>query len=165
METFKTKLIKLGAGNEFIKWAESKEFAEAWAECHKATWMLWYMWRAGLFSIKDRLRVTCDCAEKGFDYFPASDGIVKSAIAATRKYIEDGDLEAFNLSASNEWWAAEPTAIWLRALVSSLGTYDETCACAAKSIADWAALGCKKYDDAEKDMADIIRKRLGVIEQ
>jgi hypothetical protein len=59
--TFKARLEAMGACDQALEWVEDMTPAEAWADCPRADWLLWYARRAGT---PHRLLVlaACDCA-------------------------------------------------------------------------------------------------------
>jgi hypothetical protein len=46
--TFKDELIKLDACKDAIEWVGDKSVAEAWSECKRSDWMLWFLAKADI---------------------------------------------------------------------------------------------------------------------
>jgi hypothetical protein len=172
---FKTMLIKMRACNDAIDWVGNKSIKQAWEECERADWMLWY-----LSKTIDRKRVVylaALCAETVVDIYEKkypNDSRVRDCIQACKDWsnnkISLDELEKYRNAAARAAAArADAFAAFAAAFVASAAAdADDNDAFAATAAASAAASAADAFAVAadadrekhEKKMCDIIRKNI-----
>jgi len=78
-------LSKLHACCDAQNWCDGKTLEEAYAQCERGDWMLWFAARVGV----DRKLVVlaaCDCAETALKYVPEGEDRPRAAIEMARAW-------------------------------------------------------------------------------
>lgn len=139
MNSFQSKLIKLGACDEAKVWVGSQTLAKAWRECPRGDWLLWLAARAGV----DRrlvVEAACRCAEAVLGLVPEGEERPVRAIEAARAWIRgEASLAEVRAASTSASYAA-----------SASGTFDTFYAAYAASAASaaYAAYAASSYDAA-----------------
>ena len=148
-EQFTKWLESNNACSDAVIWIGKRSLKQAWDECERADWMLWYMCRAELATKRERIHIVCDCAATALKYVPKGEDRPREAIEATRRY------------------ADEPTEENLR-LLNAVGAASGDAARAASGDAAWvaagaaagAAAGIAAWVVAHKQMCEMIREKI-----
>jgi len=121
-------------------------FKEAGETCERADWMLWYIFRAGMGTKRDRIHLVCDCASTALKYVPKGEDRPRKAIEATRKYADNPTEE-------------NRVAAHAAAYVAHVAYAAANAAAAAAAAAATAVYAAKKQ--AHIKMCNMIRKKVG----
>ena len=188
---FKDKLIKLGTCEEAVKWVGDKDFKKAWDTCDRGDWLIWYIFRTEIGTLRDRIHLLCDCVEPVLKYVPKGEDRPRLAIEAARVYADNPTEEnreklraakhaafaAVNIVANAAAYLAANTAMY----VASAARYAAWNAANAASYAAWNAASYAAHaagnianaaasaanaarDTVLKTMADMIRKKFNLKE-
>lgn len=84
----KKKLIKMNACDEAAKWVGDRSLRDAWAECRRADWMLWYAAQMGI----NRARIQFVRAEDAADAC-AHVSAYGAMVNAVRQFIKYEDIK------------------------------------------------------------------------
>jgi hypothetical protein len=77
-------LMKHGACEEALDWAEGRDYVAAWSECERADWMLWIAAKA---LPRDRVVLTaCACARTALKYVPEGEDRPRIAIETAERW-------------------------------------------------------------------------------
>jgi len=71
-----------------IDWVGDRTFEQAWKECNRGDWMLWYAAKANICDHKIVVGLACDCAERALKYIPDGETRPAEAIRITRLWIK-----------------------------------------------------------------------------
>ena len=173
-------LVKLGACNEAIAFANGKELAEAWATCERPDWMMWLcvkmMRKRGWPTHQQVVLCACDCAETVLPIFEGKypkDSRPRTAIETARKWVNgEASLEEVRdaanaaYTAANAAHAAAYTAAHAAAYTAytavAYTAYTAVAAAdaAAHASADVIYLGA--LSSKRKELADLIRMKLAI---
>ena len=170
---FNALLVKFGACNEAVQWAEGKTLEEAWNTCDRADWMLWLVAKIDV-TYSPRLRLAaCACARTALKYVPEGEDRLRLTIECAERFAR-GEATQEELSVARTaagasrtaWaagvaaWAAEG-ASWAAGVAAgaAAGTSRATWAAEGASRAAWAAwtAGVAAGAAAGKEMSDLIR--------
>ena len=136
-------LSELGACLEAREWAGDRTPQQAWGECERADWLLWWAARTERNSHQRIVLAVAACVRTTLRYVPAGEDRPRLAIEAA------------------EQWAADPTEE-NRAAAETAGAAAETAAWAAGAAAETAAetAGAAAETAAHRKMCQIIRSML-----
>jgi hypothetical protein len=145
--TFKDELIKLDACKDAIEWVGDKSVAEAWSECKRSDWMLWFLAKADIKVPDKSLRLIA----------------VRCAREVQHLMKDQRSIDALDVAerhANGEATDEELTAAWAAAWDARDAAWDAAgdAARAAARDAAWDAAGAAARDAAGAKQADIIRE-------
>ena len=98
-------LASLGACPEAREWVGEKTAKEAWEQCERPDWLLWWaIYHTQRNSSDKILMAACDCARLLLDFMPDDDHL-RSVLKMAEKWIEDEDFRKGreNHSAVSMW--------------------------------------------------------------
>jgi hypothetical protein len=151
--TFKDELIKLDACQDAIEWVGDKSVAEAWSECKRGDWMLWFLLNADIKVSDKALRlIAVRCAREVQHLMKDQRSI--DALDVAERYA-NGEATDEELTAA--WaaaWDAAGDAAWAAAGDAARD---------AAGDAAWAAAGDAAWAAARAKQADIIRELIPTI--
>ena len=141
MSTFKRRLQSYGACGSAVEWVGKRTLAQAWAECERADWMLWLLFKRsgkrGWPTIQTAYLCACDCAETALRYVQPGEDCPRLAIETRRRWCRGEATDAEVAAAGSSAWAA--------------GSSARDAASAARAAA---------RDAAHKQMCGLIRQRI-----
>jgi hypothetical protein len=145
--TFKDELIKLDACKDAIEWVGDKSVAEAWSECKRSDWMLWFLAKADIKVPDKSLRLIA----------------VRCAREVQHLMKDQRSIDALDVAerhANGEATDEELTAAWAAAWDARDAAWDAAGAAARDAARDaaWDAAGAAARDAAGAKQADIIRE-------
>jgi hypothetical protein len=161
MTAFQAYLKRLGACIEARMWAADRTAQQAWDECERADWLLWWLAKSGL-ARQQLVRLTCACARTALPYATAGElrplAAIETAEAwcdgrATIEQVRDAADAAKDAAAAAYATAAAAAAEVAAAEVAYAAAY----AAAAAAYAAAAAVGARK--SAHSQMCALIRER------
>ena len=130
-------------------WARERTAAQAWSECTRPDWLLWWAAHTPANKHVDIVRAACDCARLVLYLIPPEEDRPRLAIEAAERWSHAPNSD--NLSVA---WAAALAA----------GTADAADAAGAAALAAWTAGTALAAFAAQKGMqqkcCDAIRSRL-----
>jgi hypothetical protein len=143
----KDELIKLDACKDAIEWVGDKSVAEAWSECKRSDWMLWFLAKADIKVPDKSLRLIA----------------VRCAREVQHLMKDQRSIDALDVAerhANGEATDEELTAAWAAAWDARDAAWDAAgdAARAAARDAAWDAAGAAARDAAGAKQADIIRE-------
>jgi hypothetical protein len=145
--TFSDYLKKINACNDAVKWVGTRTVSRAWADCERADWMIWLLWKKiGSPGWPDKKQVylcMCACAETALPIYE-------------KKYPGD-NRPRVSIEMRRRWCRGEATATEcdLAALAAEgVAGAAAWAAWAAESVAGAAAFA---GGEAHKNMCEIIR--------
>ena len=116
---FQDKLVSLGACPEAVEWVGDRAEAEAWAECTRPDWMVWYLrYTSGV-----PLPLAVDMAEYVLRYVPGGEDRPRAAVAAARACLEDPSEENRRAAADAARAAARVTRAAATAATAAYAAY------------------------------------------
>ncbi|HET7150855.1 MAG TPA: hypothetical protein VFI60_05555 [Candidatus Acidoferrum sp.] len=181
-------LVKLGACNEAIAFANGKELAEAWATCERPDWMMWLcanmLRKRGWPTRQQVVLCACDCAETVLPIFEGrypKESAPRVAIETARKWVNgEVSLKEVRAAAYTADAAAYATA-YSAADAAAYAAYAAQAAYAAAAAADAAARAVAAYaaqavaaadaapnaylgalSSKRKELANLIRMKLAI---
>ena len=172
-EQFTKWLESNNACSDAVIWIGKRSLKQAWDECERADWMLWYMCRAELATKRERIHIVCDCAATALKYVPKGEDRPREAIEAARRYADEPTEE--NLRLLNAAGAAAGAAVWVAwATRAAAGAAVWAAAGAAVWAAEFAwgaaaeaaggaagaAAGIAAWVVAHKQMCEMIREKI-----
>ncbi len=87
--TFANRLCRIHACTEAVRWVGDKTLREAWEQCERADWMLWYC--AKVLPLQRAMLAGCACARTALKCVPAGEERPLRAIEAAERWAS-GDL-------------------------------------------------------------------------
>ena len=179
---FSQYLKDMHACEEAIKWVGNKTAKQSWKTCPRPDWMLWLLTKQlgkkGWPTRKQLVAAACDCAETVLHFVPAKEKRPAKALAITRKWLAGkATLKQVREAADAAFAAAFATAYVADAAYAAASAADAAyaadaadaataaaaAAAAAAYAADAAAYAAGAQTKANKQMADIIRKRIPTV--
>ena len=82
-------LITLRACSEAREWAAKRTAAQAWEECERADWLLWWASKTAINSHVDIVRAACACARSVLHLVKANEDRPLLAIEAAEMWASD----------------------------------------------------------------------------
>jgi hypothetical protein len=112
MKQLQQHLDSLSACAEARQWAGSRTAREAWDQCERADWLLWWAARTPANNQQAIVRAACACARTALQYVPASEDRPRLAIEAAERWVNDPTEENRQAAEAAAWaaWAAETEA-------------------------------------------------------
>jgi hypothetical protein len=106
--TFSDFLRNINACHETIKWVGNRTAQQAWNDCPRADWMLWWLAKIGM---QNRMLVTlkCKCVRTALEYMPKDEGRPRAAIELVEMlaFYSPGSITKRDLmAAAQAAWAA-----------------------------------------------------------
>jgi hypothetical protein len=160
-------LLEFNAHKETVNWFSNRDAKEAWNDCKRGDWLLWFASRLGI-DRKLIVHTACDCAQLALPYAIHDDFRPRLALHEARKWCngmatpEQVHLAAIASSAaasdaartsdSNAFGAA--TAASAAAYTASLQNNTN-----ASANAGWAALDAGAVNTTA-NIADVVRQRI-----
>ena len=156
MSTMKQRLISLGACREAIDWIGDRTLAQAWAECERGDWLLWYAAQSGV-DILQVVRAACECARPALVHVPAGEDRPLLAIETALRWC-DGQAAADECDAAGSAARAASSAAWA-AGSAAWAAGSAAWAAGAAGAAGYAAraAGSAAWAAGASEVADIIR--------
>jgi len=164
MCNFQDYLKSVHACAEAREWAGDRTARQAWDECERADWLLWWARRAGI-ARKTLVRIACACVRPALAYIPAGElrplRAIEAAEAwcegrATIKQVRDAYAAAFEAAfaadAANSAAAAYADAAYADAYADA--AYADAYAAAAEAAFAAAAAADGVRSDAAAYAAD-----------
>jgi hypothetical protein len=161
-------LADMGACDEALAWVGERTAAEAWLECPRADWLLWYAARVGV----DRRRIVlaaCDCARSVLPLVPSGEDRPRLAIEAAERWASSIASDVAYSVAAYSVAAYSAAAAYVAAYAAASAASDAyaaalaASAAAAASASDSAsqAQAAQAYASAALRCADLVRARIG----
>lgn len=149
--TFAEHLIDIGACPEARDWAAGKTSTQAWEECPRADWLIWWAWRdqeAGANTLVDLMAATIAGPRMALRFVPEGENRPLAAIEAAERWAAN-PTEDNKKAARAAAWAARAaawvawTAAWAATEAARAAAWAATEAAteAAARAAAWAAAG------------------------
>ena len=110
MTQLQTHLADIDACVDACGWAGDRTAQQAWDECERADWLLWWAARTSLNSHQAIVRAACSCARRALIYVPAGEDRSRLAIEAAERWADD-PTETNRLAAAAAAGAAEYRAM------------------------------------------------------
>ena len=70
---FQSYLSDLGASSEAMNWAGDRTAQQAWDDCERADWLMWWLAKAAGTEHKQLVRIACACARTALPYVQAGE--------------------------------------------------------------------------------------------
>lgn len=106
-------LEKLYACREARAWAADKSPLEAWEQCQRADWMLWWAAKTKANTRHEVVLACCACARTALKYVSAREDRPRLAIEAAERWANDPTPENLSLvRAARRAAGAEAAAAW-----------------------------------------------------
>ena len=70
--TFQEYLQSIRACEETRTWAAERTAQQAWDECERADWLMWWLAKSGM-ELKQLVLIACRCARTALQYVPAGE--------------------------------------------------------------------------------------------
>ena len=104
MTTFQEELRQLGACHEASEWVGERTREQAWADCERVDWLLWYAVRVG--ATRQQV-VTCACRFARLALQHTEDTRVLACIETTESWVRgEATLDDVRAAGSAAWSAA-----------------------------------------------------------
>jgi hypothetical protein len=106
MLTVREHLKQLGACPEAMVWLGDRTARQAWDECERPDWLLWW---AGRTPVNDKVpivRAACDIARTVLHLAPAGDDRPRLAIEAAERWCAEPSAAASDAASDAAWAAA-----------------------------------------------------------
>ena len=87
MTEFQRYLKSIGACAEACLWCGERTAEQAWLECERADWLLWWAGRAGI-DRKLLVRTACQCARRALRFVPDGESCALRAIEAAEAWCD-----------------------------------------------------------------------------
>ena len=125
--SFKQFLIEMNACQEAIDWVENRTIKEAWTDCHRGDWMLWFLEemkeKEGWLDEKEIMLLGCWCARRALKYVSEGETRPLKAIEAKEKWARGEttkeEMDAARAAARSAARAAARSAAWASASVAA----------------------------------------------
>ena len=121
--TFKQHLVEIDACRESIKWLGKRTAQQAWDECERPDWLLWWIAKDKPDCKCDIVRLTCKIARTVLRYVPAGEESPRLAIEAAERWAADPSYENANAA-----YAAYAAAYAAAAYASNAAAKQDYCA-------------------------------------
>ncbi|MCK9621980.1 MAG: hypothetical protein M0R47_15780 [Methylobacter sp.] len=158
----KELLMKLGACIDAINWVGDRTIEDAWNECHRGDWMLWFYAKQYPENKRELYLAKGHCANTVRHLMTDERSIaaVDAAIAYGNGEIDE--IELYNAARRSAAYAyLYPYSYATDAAYAAYAAaYSAYAAYAAKAAADAAAAYASARKDNQKQTADICRKHL-----
>lgn len=147
--TFAEHLIDIGACPEARDWAAGKTSTQAWEECPRADWLIWWAWRdqeAGANTLVDLMAATIAGPRMALRFVPEGENRPLAAIEAAERWAANPTEDNKKAARAAAWAAAEAAAeaaTWAATEAARAAAWAATEAAteAAARAAAWAAAG------------------------
>ena len=168
MTLLQTHLKSIGACADARKWAGNRTPQQAWDECERHDWLLWWATRTLVNTRQQIVLVACDFAETAFKYLPKGENRPQELVAALRDWADkptDKKLEHIKLLRKNLYVAdaaaaAAAAAAYAYAAAAAAAAAAYAAAAAAAYAADAADAAAYAYAAAAAAAADARKKSL-----
>ena len=147
---FKDKLLELKACSEPVEWVGERTLPEAWRDCERADWMLWYLWKIN-YDRKQIVLAACACARTVLKYVPPSELRPLRAIESAEAWTKD---EASLEQVTTAVYAAHAAGY---ASYAGSAVYAASAGSDAVSVAFMVSAASGARIQSLKEMADIVR--------
>jgi len=179
MTQLQEHLAELDACLEACRWAGDRTAAQAWDECERADWLLWWAAITGRNSHKSIVLVSAACARTGLQYVLAGEDRPRLAIEAAERWAVDPTPQ--NGAAAGAAAGAARVAARVARVTGAVGWAAAARAACAAGAARWVAcaagdarwVACAAGDaaraasaaaeadwDAHQEMCQIVRSML-----
>ena len=101
--TFKDQLVTLRACPDAVQWVGKRTAKQAWAECERANWLIWWLGKIGLPQTR-LVKLACLCARTTLKYVPKGEDKPRKAIEAAEAWVKNPTKE--NRKAAGDAWVA-----------------------------------------------------------
>ena len=85
IELLRSHLIDLDACEEAREWATNKSATQAWEQCERPDWLLWWAARTDVNNQQSIVLAACDCARTALQFVPKGEDRPRLAIEAAEK--------------------------------------------------------------------------------
>jgi hypothetical protein len=156
---FQSYLARMDACCEARSWAAGRTAQQAWAECERPDWLLWWA-RAAKVDRRLLVRAACACARTVLQYAPAGEQRPLRAIETAEAWC-DGNATIEQVRSAAD--AASAAAYATAAASAAYAAYATDAASAAAYAADAAAYAADAaayaaaYAAARREMCRLIR--------
>lgn len=121
--TLQDHLKNIGACEEARQWAGTRSALEAWEQCERADWLLWWAAKTPANDHQGIVRAACACARRALVYTPSGEERPRLAIEAAEAWTENpndataadaaraaADVAAADVAWADAAWAADAAA-------------------------------------------------------
>jgi hypothetical protein len=154
--TVRQHLEELGACSEALTWLGERTAKQAWEECPKANWLMWWAARTPANSHTQIVLATCQCARRALRFVPAHEHRPQLAIEAAEQWAKKptdahakaadaaGEIAVQAIDAARKVRKAKTTtdtaatAAWWAAVAAAWAVEDGAATVAGEAAA-WAA--------------------------
>ena len=85
--TLRNELEELGVCDQALEWIGNRTHEQAWSECERPEWMVWYLRRSHKASLNQIVTIVCACARIVLKYVPTGKRFLSAeAITAAEQY-------------------------------------------------------------------------------
>ena len=167
VQTLKAKLQARNACKEGIAWLDDRELSQAWQECPRADWMIWYV--APLIARQDLVILACSCARTALKFIPDGEKRPLAAIETAEKWA-NGKATIKEVQDAADAVDAPVDAVYTDVEAAAAAAANAAAAAAAAIYAADAAVyavyaanaNAPIYAAAHKTMCNLIRAKLPV---
>lgn len=162
--TLQEHLISLDACQEAKDWAGSRTARQAWDECERADWLLWWASQTEANGIPALTHAKCDCARTALKYIPEGELRPLQAIEAAERWAdaptEENYVRMVEARRACSWYRVTAAAAASAAVYAAAAA--EGAEAAAHAIADTnvAAAVANAVANADRPMCGLIREQL-----
>jgi hypothetical protein len=149
---FQRYLSRLGACAESREWAGNRTAREAWDECERADWLLWWATKAGV-DHKQIVRAACQCARRALRFVAAGEARPLHCIETVEAWC-DGKATIVEVRSARPAVCAAAYAAAYAAAAAAAAAADAAYAYAGYADAAYVCAAAYAAADAAADAAD-----------